>query len=278
VLRSLPYEIPYLLSAGHYWKTKMFKLTQKIDFASEIFVDSGAQQFFRKFKGFLYPYTTIEYVAFANSIEANLIATLDLPLDILTPRGLSVHKGIERTVDYGVEMIESVGKENRNKVVPVLQGFDDATQWLECLDLYRSQGIKSENWGIGSLCMARSSRLVRNVVTEIRRELADAHIHIFGLSLDSLREVHEDVDSFDTSVWVYWAKMDGAVLVWDSLEQRFVHLQARDGKRYDTLSLMRMNIKSIEDMVDDLNSQIWKRKINSEKKELEKPPTQGSKS
>lgn len=255
VLRSLPFKIPYLLSVGHYWQTSKFRLTQEIDFASEIFVDSGAQQFFSKFKGFTFPYTNTEYFNFAKSIEADLVATLDLPLDILTPKGLSVKEGIKRTANNGVELWDSVEKGDKKRIVPVLQGFDDATQWLECLDLYRSQGVESEIWGIGSLCMARSSRLVCDVVTQIRDELPNTKIHIFGLALDSLRKVYNDIDSFDTSVWIYWAKMDGVVMVWDILNRRFIHMQARDGKRYGTLSLMRMNIKAIEDMVDGLNSQ-----------------------
>jgi len=253
VLQSLPFQFPYLLSAGHYWNGK-FRLPRELKFASEIFVDSGAQQFYRYFNGLDYPYSAIEYVDFAVNLGANLIATLDLPLDILTPRGLDVKAGLKKTVDYGVNIYEYAEKLGiSNKVVPVLQGFDDASQWLECLDLYKDHGIQSDIWGIGSLCMTKSIKLVSSVIQQLRNELEEKKLHVFGLALNALKKVFKFIDSFDTSAWVYWAKMDGAVFVWDPLRKRFIQLQARDGKRYDTLSLMRINIQAIFSMVEDLN-------------------------
>jgi len=83
-LRSLS-GVPFLLSAGLYWSGNRFRLGCDLSFAREIFVDSGAQQFFNKFNSFKYPYSPREYVDFASSVGADLIATLDLPLAILTP-------------------------------------------------------------------------------------------------------------------------------------------------------------------------------------------------
>jgi hypothetical protein len=253
-LRSFP-GIPFLLSAGLYWSGDKFRFEGDLSFASEIFMDSGAQQFFTKFKSSVYPYTPAEYLNFASRIGADLIATLDLPLDILTPRGLSVTKGIRKTVEYGVQIFAYAEKKNlTEKIVPVLQGYDDVNQWLESLDQYLAHGIKAKVWGIGSLCMAKSKRLVRSVVNSVAKRLKDSRIHVFGLALDSVREVYKNIDSFDTAAWVYWAKMDGVVFVWDSINRRFIHLQARDGKRYDTLSLMRANIDAIFSMVRHLNN------------------------
>ena len=99
----------WLLSAGRYWSGGKFKQSEDFKMARSLggllFLDSGAQQFFSKFKGGGYPYTPAQYLDFAlNVVGADLIATLDLPLDILAPRGLPVAEGIRKTVEYGVEV------------------------------------------------------------------------------------------------------------------------------------------------------------------------------
>jgi len=251
----------WLLSAGRYWNGGKFR--QDGDFEAVrslgglVFLDSGAQQFYAKFKGGGYPYTPAQYLDFAlNVVGADLIATLDLPLDILAPRGLPVAEGIRKTVEYGVEvaaLAEKLGV--LDKVVPVLQGFDDPSQWLESLDLYRQHGITPRRfglWGLGSICMMKSPRLVESIVSEVKRALGGAKIHVFGISMNSLRRVFRAVDSYDTSAWVYWAKKDGAALVWSRRRGAFIHLQARDGKRYSTEDLLEANLRQIIEMHKDL--------------------------
>jgi len=242
----------WLLSAGRYWRNGRFARFQgDVEHVRRLggllFLDSGAQQFFGKFKGFKYPYTTKEYLQLALEVGADLIATLDLPLDILTPRGLPIGEGIRRTVELGIEVVDAAERlDALDRVVPVLQGYDHPSQWLESLDLYRQHGIAPQRfrvWGIGSLCMSRSVKLTKAVLREVRRALGEGTvIHVFGLSLNQLRKVYNLVDSYDTSTWVYWAKKDGAVLVWDPAAESFVHLQARDGKRYQTERLLRINL------------------------------------
>jgi len=250
----------WLLSAGRYWNGGKFKQSEDFKMARSLggllFLDSGAQQFFSKFRD-RYPYTPAQYLDFAvNAVGADLIATLDLPLDILTPRGLPVAEGIRKTVEYGVEvaaLAEKLGVLGR--VVPVLQGFDDPSQWLESLDLYKQHGITPQRfklWGVGSICMMRSPRAVERVLSAVRRALGDAKMHVFGISLNALRRVFPLIDSYDTSAWVYWAKKDGAVLVWSRRRRAFIHLQARDGRRYATEDLLEVNLRQILNMHGDL--------------------------
>jgi tRNA-guanine family transglycosylase len=251
----------WLLSAGRYWSDGGFKYSLDFELAKSLngllFLDSGAQQFYSKFNGLDYPYTAREYLDFALRIGADLIASLDLPLDILVSRGLSVKEGVKRTVEYGVETIslaEQLGAINR--IVPVLQGFNSPSQWLECLDLYREHGVTPQRfsyWGVGSLCMARSSKLIEGVVRGVKRALGNnAKIHVFGISMNSLRKVFNLINSYDTSAWVYWAKVDGAVLVWSNRRRSFIHLQSRDGRRYKTEDLLEVNLKSTLEMHRDL--------------------------
>jgi hypothetical protein len=254
----------WLLSAGRYWSGGRFRQSEDFErtrsLGGLVFLDSGAQQFFSKFRGDRYPYTPAQYLDFAlNAVKADLIATLDLPLDILAPRGLPVAEGIRRTVEYGVDVValaENLGALDR--VVPVLQGFDGPSQWLECLDLYKQHGITPQRfrlWGLGSVCMMRSPRLVEGVVSAVRGALGGAKIHVFGIAVNALRRVFRLVDSYDTSAWVYWAKKDGAVLVWSRRRGAFIHLQARDGKRYSTEDLLEVNLRQLLEMHGDLCAQ-----------------------
>jgi hypothetical protein len=251
----------WLLSAGRYWRGGGFVYSSDFRLARSLggllFLDSGAQQFYSRFRGSSYPFTPRQYLDFALTVEADLVATLDLPLDILTPRGLGVGEGIKRTVELGVEVAsyaENMGALDR--VVPVLQGYNNPSQWLECLDLYKQHGITPRRfrlWGVGSLCMVRGHRLVKDVVTAIKRALGDnSKIHVFGISMDSLRKVYSLIESYDTSAWIYWAKIDGAVLVWSSRRRAFIHLQSREGRRYDTEDLLEVNLRSILEMHRDL--------------------------
>lgn len=248
----------WLLSAGRYWSSgfrrdKDFEVARSL--GGLLFLDSGAQQFYARFKD-RYPYTPAQYLEFAVNVGADLIATLDLPLDILVPRGMPIREGIKKTVELGVEVVslaERLGVVER--VVPVLQGFDDPSQWLESLDLYREHGVTPQRfrlWGVGSICMMRSPKAVERVLTAVRRALGDAGMHVFGISMNALRRVFPLIDSYDSSAWIYWAKKDGAVLVWSRRRMAFIHLQARDGKRYTTEDLMEVNLRQMMEMHQDL--------------------------
>ncbi len=254
----------WLLSAGRYWSGGGFRHSEDFRLARSlgglVFLDSGAQQFYAKFKD-RYPYTPMQYLEFAiNVVNADLIATLDLPLDILAPRGMPVSEGIKKTVELGVEVVAHAEKLGvLGRVVPVLQGFDDPSQWLESLDLYKEHGVTPQRfrlWGVGSICMMRSPRMVERVLSSVRRALVNAEIHVFGISMNALRRVFHLIDSYDTSAWIYWAKKDGAVLVWSRRRRAFIHLQARDGKRYPTEDLLEVNLRQLLEMHKDLCVQL----------------------
>jgi hypothetical protein len=252
--------LSWLLSAGRYWRGGKFIRSEDFKMARSlgglVFLDSGAQQFFSKFRD-RYPYTPAQYLDFAlSSAGADLVATLDLPLDILVPRGMPIAEGIRKTVELGVEVVAHAEKLGvLGRVVPVLQGFDDPSQWLESLDLYKEHGVAPQRfrlWGVGSICMMKSPRMVEKVLSAVRRALGEAKMHVFGISMNALRRVYPLINSYDTSAWVYWAKADGAVLVWSRRRGAFIHLQARDGKRYNTEDLMEVNLRQLLEMHRDL--------------------------
>ena len=270
----------WLLSAGRYWRGGKFIHSEDFEMARSlggvVFLDSGAQQFYAKFKGNEYPYAPAQYLDFAlSAVKADLIATLDLPLDILVPRGLTVKEGVKKTVELGVEVVAHAEKLGTlGRIVPVLQGFDDPSQWLESLDLYKEHGVTPQKlrlWGVGSICMMRSPRMVERVLSTVRKALGNAKIHVFGISMNALRRVFHLIDSYDTAVWVYWAKKDGAVLVWSRRRKAFIHLQARDGRRYATEDLMEVNLMQLLEMHQDLCKKAEKKDVAGETSETATP-------
>jgi len=248
----------WLLSAGRYYEGGRFIMSDDFKLArslgGSLFLDSGAQQFYMDFNGFDYPYTEKDYLEFALKAGVDYIATLDLPLDILHPRGLPISEGIRKTVEHGVELValaEDLGVVG--KIVPVLQGFDDPSQWLESLDLYKSHGVtpgRFRYWGVGSICMMKSPPLVHKVLSAVRRAMPDARLHVFGISMNSLKRVFHIIDSYDTSVWIYHAKVNGRVLIWDPVKKSFMRFKA--DMRYDTKRLMHANLLEILKMHQDL--------------------------
>jgi len=250
----------WLLSAGTYYRGGKFRESTDFEKARSLggllFLDSGAQQFYRDFKGFDYPYSDKEYLEFALKAGVDYIATLDLPLDILHPRGLPIGEGIRRTVEHGVELIalaEDLGVVD--KVVPVLQGFDDPSQWLESLDLYKSHGVTPQRfryWGVGSICMMRSPPLVHEILSAVRQAMPDVRIHVFGISMNSLKRVFHLINSYDTSVWVYHAKMDGRVYIWSHRRGAFMRLKVGYVHAYGTADLMEANLRQVLTMHEDL--------------------------
>ena len=249
----------WLLSAGRYYEGGRFIMSDDFKLArslgGSLFLDSGAQQFYMDFNGFDYPYSDKDYLEFALRAGVDYIATLDLPLDILHPRGLPIKNGIRRTVEHGVELValaEDLGVVG--KIVPVLQGFDDPSQWLESLDLYKSHGVTPDRfryWGVGSICMMRSPPLVRRILTTIRKNMPrGVELHVFGISMNSLKGVYHIINSYDTSVWVYHAKVNGRVLIWDPVRKSFMRFKA--DRRYDTKRLLHANLLEILKMHQDL--------------------------
>jgi len=95
--------------------------------------------------------------------------------------------------------------------------------------------------------------LVESVVREVKKVLGGtAKVHVFGISMSALRRVYSIISSYDTSAWVYWAKVDGAVLIWSRKRKAFVHLQARSGYRYPTEVLMEINLRNLIEMHTEL--------------------------
>lgn len=95
----------------------------------------------------------------------------------------------------------------------------------------------------------------------MRKALGGAEMRVFGISMNALRRVYPLIGSYDTSAWVCWAKADGAVLVWSRRRGVFIHLQARDGKRYNTEDLLEADMRQVLEMHKDLCGKVRKKGV-----------------
>jgi len=79
------------------------------------------------------------------------------------------------------------------------------------------------------------------------------YIATLDLPLDILhpRDFHI-INSYDTSVWVYHAKMDGRVYIWSGRRSAFMRFKVAYPRQYGTVYLMEANLKRMLIMHEDL--------------------------
>jgi hypothetical protein len=82
--------------------------------------------------------------------------------------------------------------------------------------------------------------------------MPDARLHVFGISMNSLRRVYHMINSYDTSVWVYHAKMDGRVYIWSHRRGAFMRFKVAYPRQYGTAHLMEANLRQILIMHEDV--------------------------
>jgi len=94
--------------------------------------------------------------------------------------------------------------------------------------------------------------MVHEILSAIRRAMPDVKLHVFGISMNSLRRVFHMINSYDTSVWVYHAKMDGDVYIWSHRRGAFMRFKVGYVHAYGTADLMEANLRQVLTMHEDL--------------------------
>jgi hypothetical protein len=170
--------------------------------AREVIVDSGVEVFRAGAED--YPKGHLERLVslYLKAVDAAgrgrvFVTAPDYP-DDFSPRALwrDGKTNVERTVERAVECVEKYPWVEW--LVPIQGHHRDPESVLECIDLYRERGVELQRVGIANLgddpSTVRAVRLVR-------RELPNAVIHVFDLSLPALRKVYSLIDSFDSMAW-----------------------------------------------------------------------------
>jgi len=208
----LPFKVDVLVSAGLRWGRRSGRLLKPSlpRNVGLLLVDSGAQQFNTQFRTG-YPYPTELYYNWASSIRADYVVSLDVPCDLVVPRGdMTVKEALELTLRNAVRMDETYqrlkerGWRRLPTPLPTIQGHKRVGEFLSSLESFKGAGLveRYDYFGIGSLCIERSPQFVYDVCRAVRRELGwKKRIHVFGPSVPAIKRIWGLVDSLDSALW-----------------------------------------------------------------------------
>jgi len=206
-LEVLPIRPNVLISAGLYYnrRSRRFHRAHVPSNVGKIMIDSGAQQFNTRFKR--YPYATDYYISFAKSLKADFIVSLDVPCDYVVARKeMTVDEALDITVKNAEQLYEAYQSKGRMwdcYPILVIQGYELA-DFIKCIEMYKNCNLIEnwDYWGIGSLCLERSSNKVYEICKAIRKELGwQKRLHVFGPNIRAIRKIWRLVDSVDSSLW-----------------------------------------------------------------------------
>jgi len=136
--------------------------------------------------------------------EAEIYATCPDYCDDYHPKSLWINEevtNIERTVQNAIKFTEKFDYVNW---LLSIQGWNkEPKSVLRCIKLYREHGfLKKHNFfAIGNLCVELDQKIIYETIYNVRRELPNKRLHVFGLKLKVLPKVMSMIDSFDSMAW-----------------------------------------------------------------------------
>lgn len=170
--------------------------------AREVIIDSGVEVF--RVGAEDYPKGHLERLVslYLKAVDAVgrgrvLVTAPDYP-DDFSPRALwrGDKTNVERTVESAVGCMERYPWVEW--LIPIQGHHRDPESVLECIDLYRERGVELQRVGVANLGDDTSTA---KAVRLVRRELPNAVIHVFDLSLLALKRLYGLIDSFDSMAW-----------------------------------------------------------------------------
>lgn len=220
----------YLLSASHCWLpgSKKFRLLnsdmRNRSLVDLFFLDSGGFQLFNRFGK--YPFSCVDLVNFATKINVDELASMDYPCEgadhpIKEGASLSNQERIQLSVDNALEMktvLENVSSDIT--FYPVIQGYS-LNEYLSCADKLKEQGLGETHLAIGSVCLRKRIKEIEPILTTIRKEFTRAKIHVFGLTVRSLRypSIVHSINSIDSLAWSS-KSTKGYMFLWDEFANK----------------------------------------------------------
>lgn len=114
---------------------------------------------------------------------------------IIEKTGLSVREHQEKTIENYLSL---TSKAPKLPFLPVLQGYT-IDEYLTCLALYRSAGVKTMYFGLGSVCRRQDTDDIDEIVS-ILYEMG-LKLHAYGVKLGGLQLYGDKIDSADSLAW-----------------------------------------------------------------------------
>lgn len=136
--------------------------------------------------------------------DAQVYATCPDYCDDYNPKSLWLNEeitNIERTVQNAIIYTEKFDYVNW---LLSIQGWNkEPKSVLRCIRLYREYGFLKEHefFAVGNLCVEPDQKIIYEAIRNVRSELPDKRLHVFGLKLKALPVVMSMIDSFDSLAW-----------------------------------------------------------------------------
>lgn len=125
---------------------------------------------------------------------------------ILAKTGLTVREHQRRTVSSFLSLRDQLGP----LVIPVLQGYT-ASEYLDCLRLYKAEGVELEQErvvGLGSVCKRSGTREAKQLLTYLALGFG-LRLHGFGIKGDTFKACRSLLASADSMAWSAAARREG---------------------------------------------------------------------
>jgi len=192
---------PYvLISAATLWTGKRFKPFRPHENVREVFLDSGGFSFF--YRSGDYEFYPAQFIRLARRINADYVAVMDYPCepDVNRSKLRTNYERIDRTIKNAIKLMDLADDINW---VMVVQGYKPE-EYLYAIDRIKEQGLITPHMAIGSLCVRKSIKAAREVITLVRKNLPNrVKLHGFGVDLRFLRDpvIFHSLYSTDTAAW-----------------------------------------------------------------------------
>jgi len=183
------------------------KNNQKIDWADQLFIDSGAFSVLQNHPD--YQTSHEEYLDYIEMQDPEFWALRDYVCPPDLKSGDESHKEmVKRHQEASTENYYQLLEMARDRGTPgqpvaTIQGWKK-NQYLNHLEQLEERGLLTETVGIGSLVGRGTGQDIRDIITAVRDHLPSKYnIHAFGVKASLLKyeEVREAVDSADSLNW-----------------------------------------------------------------------------
>lgn len=225
-------DLPVLISAGAAWRNPNGdqEFTVGLPEASSLMIDSGGFQAATRWNGAeagerglpgRYPYSPTELHDWAESINADVVAGMDIACEDaneLFDGSEGFEKGYVWPGDYRDRLLDSLDYQIRQERVyrsggyshdfmPVIQGRE-IEDYEDFIDLFRTSRLTEyDQIAIGTVCKRSSTDEIHKVARLVRDHFPEKHIHLFGATLTVYKDqrFRELFDSSDTAAWNWGA-------------------------------------------------------------------------
>lgn len=154
-----------------------------------------------------YTFTPQEYLRYVELHQPPLFFNMDYMCEpfVLRKTGLTVKEHQEKTISNQIKIMDLLKNYNiKSEFSGCIQGWK-IEEYIEHIDMLKSQGLVTNKMGVGSICRRNSREQIIEVLKAVKQELPNTNLHGFGIKTDVLKEriIHDCLDSCDSMAWSF---------------------------------------------------------------------------